>query len=815
MAWQDDKNTGDVVDASEWTIQANTIEEISGSYYGHSSNVDKHFPSSQLINWLDSVYAPTGAGDLTQGEADALYYPSSLGNGLNTSYYNHSGVTDIHYPSSQFRNWLDGIYAPTGAGGLTQNEADALYYPSSLGSDLNTSYYNHSGVADIHYPSSQLINWLDGVYAPTGAGGLTKDQADGYYHPSGYGTFAYISTSRYITHTDDPYSKLDFQNNALEIIVGDLYMITMVSGGAYGIIVNSGSKDIDFDVRGKTDSDLFHIDANNDTVNIGTVGGINYIFNVDGEGFINDGLLATNYVSSATMSMTNIVFSGKPTITATNLKTLTDTSNADSLHTHSGIGATPHSGVVYVGKHGADDNDGLNIDEPFLTVASGLNYAGSIATSSWPIVVFVFDGEYTEGPITISSNVSLIGQSRDGTIIKNTSEDETPFVYLNSNTSIKNCYIYADASGSIALSPHESPTSDVYIDNVKLYAKRNCYHSLDSTNLRNSIISNISAYLDASGSTDSTAFNIKSSGSGISGYEPVILKDSYIYAHKSITNGLMIGLNRVGNTDENGRVEIFNTYVLVDASISSNIIGFKKAGLGQSVINGLTVRALGYSNGLTIAFYNDGTTSDAHGLELINSYFYGHSPTGKGVGLYSNVCSVDDINKFYGCTFRGDTNSGTEYDIEDYYSGLGSNINPIEMAGCHFRPDKLNLYTEREGLSFKQEFIGFYPPMTFNVASIAVSAQQNINVARFTTPGTQWAYVYQAAACDTSGDSVDDLYIELLSGSTTVYKTSSNVLQQGLPLASSQGDLEIRFMYSGAGATGVKYGSGFMNLGVY
>jgi len=105
------------------------------------------------------------------------------------------------------------------------------------------------------------------------------------------------------------------------------------------------------------------------------------------------------------------------------------------------------------------------------------------------------------------------------------------------------------------------------------------------------------------------------------------------------------------------------------------------------------------------------------------------------------------------------------------------------------------------------------PSMTFNIANIRLSSQQNINITRFTCPTNKKVYVWQAAACNSGGTSVADLSIQILSGSTSIYKTSSSVLQEGNPLAVGDGgDIEIRLMYSGVNATGIQYGTGFMNI---
>ena len=106
------------------------------------------------------------------------------------------------------------------------------------------------------------------------------------------------------------------------------------------------------------------------------------------------------------------------------------------------------------------------------------------------------------------------------------------------------------------------------------------------------------------------------------------------------------------------------------------------------------------------------------------------------------------------------------------------------------------------------------PPITFNTADVSVSAQQSIKLARFTTPSSKKVYVWQAAACNSGGASVNNLKIQLLSGTSVIYTTSSATVQEGYPLASSKGNIEIRFTYSGTGVTGVQNGTAFMNLSI-
>ena len=99
---------------------------LSGAFWGHSSNTNIHFTSSQIYE---------------------DFYPSSLGNSISGSYYGHSSNSTIHFTSGQ-------LYED--------------FYPSTNGNTLNSSYEGHSGNADLHFPSSNLTGWLDNVYAPSG-----------------------------------------------------------------------------------------------------------------------------------------------------------------------------------------------------------------------------------------------------------------------------------------------------------------------------------------------------------------------------------------------------------------------------------------------------------------------------------------------------------------------------------------------------------------------------------------------------------------------------------------------------------------------
>jgi len=112
------------------------------------------------------------------------------------------------------------------------------------------------------------------------------------------------------------------------------------------------------------------------------------------------------------------------------------------------------------------------------------------------------------------------------------------------------------------------------------------------------------------------------------------------------------------------------------------------------------------------------------------------------------------------------------------------------------------------------------PPITFNVANVRLLSGQNLNITRFDA-GNKNVYVWQATCCNSGGAMTGDLSVELLSGTTSVYSTSSAAIQQGYPLAKSAGgNTEIRIKYSstsgyGAEEAQLQYCTAFMEISVY
>ena len=211
------------------------------------------------------------------------------------------------------------------------------------------------------------------------------------------------------------------------------------------------------------------------------------------------------------------------------------------------------------------------------------------------------------------------------------------------------------------------------------------------------------------------------------------------------------------------------------------------------------------------------------------------APSGTDYGDYR--LQVSGTSFFSGnSTFKGSTISGMTYlTINGGISGTSMSGGTLQAGNATLGGSTISGMTSLtvnggiSGTTFSGTQFRGISPMTYSVNNIQISANQNLNMARFKCPTGKKAYIYQAYACGSGGTGIGELYVEMLAdsntalvGADTVYKTSSAELQQGNPLASCDaGDyVEIRFMYSGTSATpaagaGYKYGNAMMQVGVY
>ena len=288
-------------------------------------------------------------------------------------------------------------------------------------------------------------------------------------------------------------------------------------------------------------------------------------------------------------------------------------------------------------------------------------------------------------------------------------------------------------------------------------------------------------------------------------------------------------LNVVGNKIR--RTQAWGTLITrVDNAIVSDNI-FENIGSGASIgfHSGTCIQVQHTPNAIITNNICEGTASGNYSIVSHNassniqnniikySRNYGIRSTGKtsimdntifsssigGIYIFSGEDTIINDNRIVSCP-TPILDEGTNTIIRN---NIGTSLNKYD-------------YISSQAISGGTATLGGYnyttPPMIFNIANIEMSANQSINITRFDA-GNKNVYVWQAAACNSGGSMTGGLQIELLSGSTSVYSTSSAAIQQGYPLATSDGgQTKIRFMYSSTTAlTGIEYGTGFMQISVY
>ena len=86
----------------------------------------------------------------------------------------------------------------------------------------------------------------------------------------GIPTFDDVNVKEYIYHDGDTHTYIRFRGDQIDLVAGNLTMLTLDEAGTDMVTVNIGGNDIDFQVEGENDANLIRTDAANDKVGIGT-----------------------------------------------------------------------------------------------------------------------------------------------------------------------------------------------------------------------------------------------------------------------------------------------------------------------------------------------------------------------------------------------------------------------------------------------------------------------------------------------------------------------------------------------------------------
>ena len=194
---------------------------------------------------------------------------------------------------------------------------------------------------------------------------------------------------------------------------------------------------------------------------------------------------------------------------------------------------------------------------------------------------------------------------------------------------------------------------------------------------------------------------------------------------------------------------------------------------------------------------------------------------GAGIDLATNTVSVKGyLTISSNAKISYDWYTASSQKLSTAYSHSQTTTgNPHQIAVSDLDETNISSPASGEVLTWDNTSSGWVnrmPTMTFDLANVRISAQQYITLTKFKCPPNKKVYLWQAAIANSGCNSVSGLRIELLSGSTIVYATSSATLVEGHPLAVTDGgNTHIRMTYSGSTITGIEYGTGFMNISVY
>ena len=167
MSFYDVKSPGDVIQSSDWNAFTDFTEAISGIAYKHSGNRLIHSPSSNLKIWFDSLYSPTGL-------------QTGLWSGASEFYSFSSNAQSLYHPSGLVISGQE--YSKAVASAQIALYDETYSSEGDLTSVLDDNYAGsgafktHKEDEDIHFPSSQMREWFNALYQESGTS-ATSDVA--------------------------------------------------------------------------------------------------------------------------------------------------------------------------------------------------------------------------------------------------------------------------------------------------------------------------------------------------------------------------------------------------------------------------------------------------------------------------------------------------------------------------------------------------------------------------------------------------------------------------------------------------------------
>ena len=315
-------------------------------------------PNIRFLDRAKETTTTTGSGTITLGGAVASFVAiSGVGNG-NSTYYtlqegNNFEIGIGTYATAGNTLSRDEVFSSSNSDDskidLAGSTTVFITYPADKAVVKTSGNYVGIGI-DPEYQlqvsgtgSFNTVRWADGTTQTTAdtdttytAGtGLTlvgtvfRTSGTGYFDSLGIGTDSptYLldvagnaGFNEYIYHNGDDDTYIQFGTDQIDFVVGAANMIYLNEGGGGDqedkVTINNDLADVDFQVKGDTDPNLFRTDAANDKVGIGT-STPTYKLDVSGSIGINENIYhngdADTFIAFVDDSV-NIVAGGKSAI---------------------------------------------------------------------------------------------------------------------------------------------------------------------------------------------------------------------------------------------------------------------------------------------------------------------------------------------------------------------------------------------------------------------------------------------------------------------------------------------------------------------
>ena len=191
-----------------------------------------------------------------------------------------------------------------------------------------------------------------------------------------------IGVDEYIRHNSDSHTYIRFRGDQIDLVAGNLTMLTLDETSQDIVRINNGGKDIDFQVKGENENHLIRTDAENDRVGIGT-DTPNFLLDVRGSG-----------------SFETLRFSDESTQTSAGLPVASGSivhKNTSDIIVVSGIASTSVSSMPYAS------------GEYFITEIRANSASGAVNAADILVVSGIADAaglpEASGGVITANTNL--------------------------------------------------------------------------------------------------------------------------------------------------------------------------------------------------------------------------------------------------------------------------------------------------------------------------------------------------------------------------------------------------------------------------